>query len=726
MQITKPGKYREIVISIALFIVFDAGVLIMNFYMASQFAQDATSVNLAGRQRTLAQTTMKALLQTDNALGSGNVIDAPLAELKNAAALFDETLHAFDMGGVVRGADGTAVRIEAVETDYGRRILARTEEVWAPFLGALGPILEFDAQIERNMELVMTEEGAELEGDLFHAIMVGTENNSSAELHDLMNSLTVHMENESARRAMRLRIIQVTGICLALINFFVILLHFIRNLKKSDVRVAAARKETDDILQTVNEGLFLLDKDFRIGSQYSAALERVLRRENLAGMGFLDLLRSIVPESTLVVAKDYISLFFGTRVNENLVDDLNPLDCLEVHFEDSAGGFQTRYLGFDFKRVTVDGELAHLLVTVNDITDRVMLERELEDSREKSRSQIDMLMDVLHIEPEILTDFLADAERRLAAVNGILRKPGRDARAYRTKLQGIFREVHSLKGEAGALGLGSVESMAHEIEDQVAELRETPNATGTDFLPLTIKLNEILKHLHQVRELVGRLVDFRAAMGPNKQRMLGRRSAAAERRASPRTDLPSMLVKLTERIAAEQGKKVSLDCASLTGRAVPEHLRAAIKDMAVQFVRNGVTHGIEEPQERLKAQKSQDGNIAINFGKAADGGYLLTYRDDGRGLSLERIRQVALDKGFISADQVEKMEPRSIFGLIFRHGFTTSEKITGDAGRGVGMDVIRNLINTLGGKVRISTSAGQYTQFTISLPAVAGGVDVAA
>ncbi len=730
MKFMNSGKYREITLSIALFIVFDAGVLMMNFYMANQFARDATSVNLAGRQRTLSQTTMKALLQTDNALGSGNYIDEPLAELKGAARLFDESLHAFESGGSVEGPDGTIVTVPPVETDHARRILAETHQVWTPFLEALGPVLAFDAKIELSAELTMTAEGAELEGDLFHAIMVGTENNTSAKLHDLMNNLTVHMEQESAQRAVRLRIIQVTGICLALINFFVILLHFIRNLKRSDARVAAAQRETGEILQTVNEGLFLLDSELKIGSQYSAALENILRRENLGGTSFVDVLRSIVPESTLSVARDYIGLFFGHRVNENLVDDLNPLDKLEVHFEDANGGFQTRHLGFEFRRVIVDGELSHLLATVNDITDKIELERELQESREKSQEQIDMLMDVLHIEPEILTDFLADAERRLAAVNAILRKPGRDASTYRTKLEGMFREVHTLKGEAGALGLSSVQSQAHELEDMVAEVRNNARASGTDFLPLTIKLDEILRHLNQIRDLVGKLVDFRAAMGRDARAAAGKPAAVrdhdAERRQAPRSDLPAMLTRLAERIAADHGKEVRLDCHSLDATGMPERYRAAVKDIAVQFVRNGVTHGIETPEQRLAVQKSRVGQVSLSFDQAVDGGYVLQYRDDGRGLCLERIKQVALDKGFVTADQIGKMEQRQIFGLIFRHGFSTSEKVTGDAGRGVGMDIIRNLVNTLGGKVRVSTSPGQYTSFSIRLPAVGDNVTQAA
>ena len=371
---------------------------------------------------------------------------------------------------------------------------------------------------------------------------------ATAGLLDLTNSLTVYMENESSRRATRLRIIQVTGICLALINFFVILFHLIRNLNKYDALVEKARKENDDILETVNEGLFLLDSEFRIGSQYSAALTDIFRRDNLAGVNLIELLRGIVPETTLNIARDYIGLYFGKRVNQNLVDDLNPLNEVEVHFGTDDSQFQTRYLGFEFRRVVVDDELSHLLVTVNDITARVALERELQESRVRSTAQLDMLIDILHIEPEMLTDFLCGSERALGKINSILKRSAKGIDVYKTKLDQIFREIHVVKGEASALGLKSVQDHAHELEDLIVDLQERQTISGSDFLPLTIKLDELLGHIQSVRELVARLIDFRAAFD---------RSNIApvedDQRAAPRTDMSRAAAQSGEQVAAGSG-----------------------------------------------------------------------------------------------------------------------------------------------------------------------------
>lgn len=721
MNSIRLGKYRTIVISIALFIVFDAGVLIMNFYIAEQFARDAVRVNIAARQRTESQRVIKALLQTDNALGSGNFIDEPLGELKRSYAMFDSTLEAFVKGGVVIGADGDPVAIPAMVDPYGRGVLNETIEAWRPVKTALEPIVNFDAQIDRSAELIMTDAGAALESDLFQAILVVTEEASDGRILALTNALTVHMEYQASRRAMRLRLIQVIGIGLALLNFFVILFHFIRQLSESDASVEAARKETDEILKTVNEGLFLLDPEFRIGSQHSAALTRIFRRESLAGVNLIDLLRSIVPDSTVTVARDYIGLFFRGRVNQNLVDDLNPLNEVEVHFETENRQFVTRHLGFDFRRVVIGDELSHLLVTVNDITEKVALERELEESRIRSSAQLDMLMDILHIEPEMLTDFLCGAERAFGKINSILRRPSKGEDVYRAKLEQMFREVHSVKGESAALGLSSVESHAHELEGLIEDVRGHATLEGSDFLPLTIKLDEVLHHVQAVRELVGRLVDFRTAFDRSHVALV-----SDEQRATPRTDITALLHNLCERVAADQGKRATLHCAGFDGKQIPELYRGPVKDIAVQFVRNGIAHGIETPEERLAGKKGQVGRISLTFAALGARGFEFNYRDDGRGLDLERIRATAVEKGFVSADQIGAMSESAVMALIFQRGFSTSGRVTPNAGRGIGMDVIRNLVNELNGKVRVSTAAGEFTSFKISLPAIPGDVDQAA
>jgi HPt (histidine-containing phosphotransfer) domain-containing protein len=421
-------------------------------------------------------------------------------------------------------------------------------------------------------------------------------------------------------------------------------------MRKDEVIANRARKETADILRTVNEGLFLLDKELKVGSERSMALNTIFRRDEFTGLTFDTLLKSIVPEKTLRTAMDYVSLLWGERVNEKLVKTINPLNEVEVHFDNPSGGFDTHFLEFDFNRVKSEGTLSHLLVTVNDVTKRVMLSRELQESQEKAQAQLDLLLRILHVEPDSLTGFLTDADVSLKMVNSILKEPAREESAFRAKIDGIYRQVHAVKGEASALGLKTVEQRAHAFEESLHDLKARTTLSGSDFLPLVVKLDDLFNHLAQVREMLSRLVDLHQAIA-------SRRSAEAKHSETARIEawtgqvdpgatnqvkaltlsgveepsnaaLDRMLDDLANRIASSQSKQVALKCVGLD--RIPENYRRAVKDITIQLVRNAVVHGIETPDERTRANKSEVGTLGVEFAARGTDGFELVAELGGR------------------------------------------------------------------------------------------------
>jgi two-component system chemotaxis sensor kinase CheA len=149
---------------------------------------------------------------------------------------------------------------------------------------------------------------------------------------------------------------------------------------------------------------------------------------------------------------------------------------------------------------------------------------------------------------------------------------------------------------------------------------------------------------------------------------------------------------------------------------VPDEYRRAVKDIGIQAVRNAIVHGIESPEVRLASGKSPQGTVRLSFQEAGDTGYKLVVEDDGQGLSTERIKEAALKKGFITPERALTLDTKQIFSLLFQPGFSTVENATKDAGRGVGMNVIADLTNQLGGRVSVATSNGKFTRLTMTLP----------
>jgi two-component system, chemotaxis family, sensor kinase CheA len=301
-------------------------------------------------------------------------------------------------------------------------------------------------------------------------------------------------------------------------------------------------------------------------------------------------------------------------------------------------------------------------------------------------------------------------------INAILREPTREEGVFRKKLDTLFRQVHSVKGEAAALGLSSIESRAHAFEDDLKSLKEKPQLSGNDFLPLVIKLDDLLTHLQSVSDLVSRLSHLQPAQHDVVHTITAVIEEEKQKQQAGKTDsgVAATLQQLAERVARENNKAAVLQCRGLD--AVPEEYRRAVKDMGVQAVRNAIVHGIESPAVRSNAGKSEQGTVRLSFQDAGDAGYKLIVEDDGQGLSTERIKEAALKKGFITPERAQTLDTKQIFSLLFKPGFSTLDTATKDAGRGVGMNVIADLTNQLGGRVSVATSNGKFTRLTMTLP----------
>ncbi|HXN14786.1 MAG TPA: response regulator, partial [Usitatibacter sp.] len=183
-------------------------------------------------------------------------------------------------------------------------------------------------------------------------------------------------------------------------------------------------------------------------------------------------------------------------------------------------------------------------------------------------------------------------------------------------------------------------------------------------------------------------------------------------RLVPLGNLADRFYRIVRQSAKELDKKANLE---LKGTRV-ELDRSVLEKITAPFehlLRNAVVHGLESPAERLRAGKPEIGELAIDAVQRGNE-VVLTVSDDGAGLDYARIRAKAIETGLLSPD-VELPEAQ-LAQFIFLSGFSTATEVSQIAGRGVGMDVVKNEITALGGRVEIASTAGRGTTFTITLP----------
>jgi chemotaxis protein histidine kinase CheA len=243
----------------------------------------------------------------------------------------------------------------------------------------------------------------------------------------------------------------------------------------------------------------------------------------------------------------------------------------------------------------------------------------------------------------------------------------------------------------------------------VGELKKKPDLSGNDFLPIVLKLDDLLAHLRSVRELGTRLSALRdSAPAP----------VATPHGTSPvkqaTDELAHTLQSLAERLANDHKKKFKL---SLNGIAeIPRSYIPTLKDVLIQMLRNSAVHGIETADVRRAHTKEDIGAVRIEFRKGGEG-FELMFEDDGAGLLPDQLKAAAVRKHIVTAEEAAAMDTRAAMALIFRPGFSTQEHVSMDAGRGVGMDVVAKSVYAIGGKIGVTTNPGKFTRFKVSLPA---------
>jgi len=185
-------------------------------------------------------------------------------------------------------------------------------------------------------------------------------------------------------------------------------------------------------------------------------------------------------------------------------------------------------------------------------------------------------------------------------------------------------------------------------------------------------------------------------------------------RMQPIANAWQKLPRLVRDLSLELGKKIDLE---MTGgeTELDRQVLEMIKDPLTHMIRNSADHGLERPDERVRAGKPEAGRIKLSAFQ--QGGYIvIEVTDDGRGLDVQKVRAKALENGLTTLAELDRMSDVDIYKFIFKPGFSTAGAVSEVSGRGVGMDVVRNNIEVIGGTVDLESTSPAGTTFTIKIP----------
>lgn len=185
-------------------------------------------------------------------------------------------------------------------------------------------------------------------------------------------------------------------------------------------------------------------------------------------------------------------------------------------------------------------------------------------------------------------------------------------------------------------------------------------------------------------------------------------------RMRPFSDGIPGLARMVRDLSRQLGKEGELKIigeSTQVDRDVLERLEAPLGHL----LRNAVDHGLEAPEERLAAQKPRKGTIRLEARHVA-GLLMISIEDDGRGISTERLREAVVGKKYTSAEVAQTLSEEELLDFLFLPGFSLRDQVTEISGRGVGLDVVQNMVKGVGGSIRLSTQPGCGMRFTLQLP----------
>jgi len=481
-------------------------------------------------------------------------------------------------------------------------------------------------------------------------------------------------------------------------------------------QVVAGTNQIRKILETVNEGLFLIGPDLIIQPGYSKATSEIFHRE-IVGLHFLDLLRPngqilepVLAPATLEATALYLELLQNPKIKDKLIAQTNPLLEVEFRLHDPSKVSRTRFLEFRFNRVLTAGKPAQIMVTVLDVTTSVSLKRQIRESEAKAQSQIELLFGIMHVDPRTLQEFLTHTEAQTDTMVNALEagqfvsksgeNPEQRSARYGRLLQTILRSLHFIKGNATVIHLSYFENLANQLEEEVVAIQQAEVISGEQFLPVTTGLGQMRERINMTRELIDRLLEMQKVFSHKSTTPDGEFDALGE---------------LAEEVARRTGKRVHVTF-DLAARIPTEpKLSETVHTILTQLVRNAAAHGVELPFQRVNSGKHPVGDIHIFSCRPDAHCFEFGVRDDGRGLDFSALRRRAVEAGYADKEAIGQWSEAQLTDLLFKPGFTTLEQSTRDAGRGVGLDAVQDLAKRFGGEIEVSSTTGSFTEFRVRI-----------
>jgi len=466
--------------------------------------------------------------------------------------------------------------------------------------------------------------------------------------------------------------------------------------------------EKNLILVAIDEGLFFLNSEFEIQENYSSSLENIIDQKVTTGQNFITLLEKRVPENIISNTLEFLSLMFRDDLDEETINELNPLHLCEFQFENRWGLWtSSKFLSFKFKRVRSEGVITQLIGTVEDITKEISLTKKLEEIEKTTDKQMEWLVCILGIAPPLLKEFIDVTEMEMTNIDTEL-KNSHGTEDCKIVLHKILRTIHHLKSNASLLNLKFFKDKLINFETEIEKIKDRNEIVGSDFVPAVIQLGEIRHMLEDVKLLMQRFKHFNNSLRPTRRYEGGL--------------MIRSLQNLVENLAKELGRRIQFNYKNFDNSIIPYSHQQIVREFLILLIRFSIFYCIEKPEERKSANKNPVGIIEIEtFSDRRIFGFKL--RHDGRLIRIERLLQKTIDSSETEIASIGNALPGDHLGsevirLLFMPSLASSNLTEAEYSKEIfsDMDLVKKKLKMHGGKIKITFTSENFCEYAISLP----------
>jgi len=462
-----------------------------------------------------------------------------------------------------------------------------------------------------------------------------------------------------------------------------------------DMTHLAERDEIAVMKDNMQIGLFFMDKNFEIQDHYSRYLESMFIESNLVGKLFTDTISDSVSPAEMESIKDYLKMIHERSYDQEMLEEINPLN--ELHYKHKRTGSK-KVFQFAFATVERGKNEIFILVTVYDITTRVELQQRLAEEETRRQEETQAVFELIQVQPDVFNDFMSDMEHEFDSIDTVHKN---ESLSVHDALVKIYQSIHAIKSNAVILGLNVFGNKVHNLESKIKKLREIQGEIPfSDLLDLTMEIDKLSNERESFKDIISKIEAYSRSSGDKTQNI---------------KILIDSLTKTANRAAADEEKLITFIANEVDIEAVEKGPRRTIKEILMQLIRNSAVHGIETPETRKAKGKKEIGTIKLTL-KISDDKSSIQIRlsDDGSGLDYQKIAKRALSKNLIEKEDENNKD--ALLKVIFMPGFSTLETEGMHAGRGIGLNLVKDRIKEINGTIKLHSEEDKGTIFLISIP----------